>query len=289
MSEGSILDSSIDAPPANNPAPADNPGGGWSDGLPDDLKGLVEHKGWKSPEDALKSYQQLEGFMGAEKAERGIVLPKDAEDVEGYERLYKAMGRPNSPEGYDLNSFLGNDYEVNPEFLGAMSGAMHKAGLSPQQAQAMAAAYRDVEVGQMEVELQRRKEELAAADKELPEEVKEASRRGLRFLGLPREKEVPEDQKGTVITHEFVARTLESAFGYKTAIELMARFGQALTEDTPPAEARMLGNIGSPEAAKRRADQLMADPAFAKRYLDGDKNALAEIEELSKRQASAGM
>lgn len=257
-------------------ASTDNSGGEWTGGLPSDLKGLAEHKGWKEPADALKGYQALESFMGADKAGRGLVLPKDAEDAEGYERVYKALGRPDSPEGYELNSFFG-DYEVNEEFMGAMAGAMHKAGLSARQAREMAAAYRDLEVGQMEAGIQGRKAELEAAKKEIPEEVQEQARRGLRFLGLP------EDE------HRSLAMTLEEALGYKKAAEIFARFGQALGEDSPPSEGRAVGAFGSPEAARRRMDQLMADPSFSQRYLSGDQSALGEIEELSRRVTAAGL
>lgn len=274
MSEDSMLSGSQDG--GTPPAAADNSGGEWVGGLPDDLKGLAEHKGWKEPVDALKGYQQLESFMGADKAGRGVVLPKDAEDAEGYERVYKALGRPDSPEGYDLNSVLG-DYEVNEEFMGTMAGAMHKAGLSAKQAQELAAAYRDLEVSQMEAGLQGRKAELEAAMREIPQETQEQARRGLRFLGLP------EDE------HVSVAKAVEQALGFKRAAEIFARFGRALGEDSPPSDGRAVGAFGSPEAAKRRMDQLMADAAFSQRYLSGDQSALGEIEELSRRVTAAGI
>ncbi len=51
--------------PAATPAPAPNPdptppAAGWSDGLPDDMKGYVENKGWKDPSEVLSSNQNIE-------------------------------------------------------------------------------------------------------------------------------------------------------------------------------------------------------------------------------------
>jgi hypothetical protein len=49
-------------------------------------------KGWRGPADMLTSYRALEKMLGSEK----LPLPRDEADREGYERIYKALGRPES-------------------------------------------------------------------------------------------------------------------------------------------------------------------------------------------------
>ena len=47
-------------------------------------------KGWRGPADMLTSYRALEKMLGSEK----LPLPRDEQDRDGYERVYKALGRP---------------------------------------------------------------------------------------------------------------------------------------------------------------------------------------------------
>ena len=92
-----MTNEATNTPPAETSTP---PTSDWLAGVPDDLRGLAEEKGWKEPADALRTARQMEEFLGADKAGRGLVLPKDEEDKEGYERVYRAMGRPDNADGY---------------------------------------------------------------------------------------------------------------------------------------------------------------------------------------------
>src|SRR3990167_6286070 len=88
-----------DNPPAatqpNQPPPAGAaPADAW--GTDDaSLRKVIEAKGWKAPADALKSYVALEQYSS-----------KPVQDMspEDRERFMKRLGRPESPDGYELSN-----------------------------------------------------------------------------------------------------------------------------------------------------------------------------------------
>ena len=71
--------------------------GQWYDAFPEDVRGLVQNKGWQSPVDAIQSYTNLEKFLGADKAGRGLVLPKDDAGADEWGQVYDRLGRPADP------------------------------------------------------------------------------------------------------------------------------------------------------------------------------------------------
>lgn len=251
---------------------------GWSSSLPEDLQGLVKNKGWSSPDDALRSYKQLESFMGADKAGRGLVMPKGEDDVDGYNTLYSALGRPETATDYGLEA-LYDGLEANNELLGNFSQLMHKSGLSTNQAKTLATAYRDMEVAAAQAEQARIQQEYAVAAKEVPPVTQELARRAMRHLGLSPDQ------------HLSVAQSIEKALGPKQALEIMAKFGELLGEDNSPAdnliENKQTGFNMSPQSATNRINSLMRDDNFVKRYMSGDPSATGEMERLSKL-ATAG-
>jgi hypothetical protein len=73
----------------------------------------------------LKSYLEIERKLGSM-----IALPADEADREGYSRLHRALGVPDSPDDYQIAS-LSELLESSPE----INAKLHAAGFTPQQAQ----------------------------------------------------------------------------------------------------------------------------------------------------------
>lgn len=130
---------SENANPAADSAPAKPE---WTEALEPELKTLAEHKGWRGPEDALRSYAHLERAFGADK----IALPgKDAKPEE-WDAVYGRLGRPPSPEQYDLAGVAppeGMPWSKDTER--AMLREMHAAGLNNRQARHLLAKYTEVQ------------------------------------------------------------------------------------------------------------------------------------------------
>lgn len=259
------------SPPAEGggqPAGSDQAPAGWLAGLAEDERGYVGGKGWREPSDLLKSYRELEEVMGAKSGGRALVLPKDENDREAFDKVYEALGRPAEADGYGLGEMLA-DYPADPEFLASMGQAMHQAGLSTKQAQSLAQAYQAAEQAVLEQHRRAHNEGVAQVGDSFSPAEKDAAKRGFNFLGIS-------DQE---------ARTIEIFLGVPRAAEVFKKIGTALGEDRAPAGNGAADPIGSPTAARDKIGRLMADPLFSKRYLDGDRDALAQMERLAKQAA----
>jgi hypothetical protein len=280
MSDGLLGGSPAETPPADN----GNAGGGadvdngaqstndWQSSLPDDLKGLVETKGWKEPADALNSYKNLESVFGADKAGRTLMMPKDAEDKEALDKVYAALGRPEDAAGYGFNEAF-KDQIVDQGFVDGMTQAMHEAGLSKAQAAKLATKYNDMYQGAMAAQEAAYANERSAFEKTVDPERLEMARRGFRLFGLP------QGEMGAV------SRAIEMSLGMEKAVEIFANMGRKIGEDKF-VSGEAATSPTSPQGAERRMSEKMSDKMFMDRYLAGDKNAIAEIEELAKMAAA---
>jgi len=105
-------------------------GGGETSWYPEPMKEFVTGKGWKSPAEALDSYVNLEKLVGAEKAGRTIVLPKDEKDIEGTKVFRAKMGVPENAADYKLPVPEGQD----PKLAEWASGVFHRLGTPAAQA-----------------------------------------------------------------------------------------------------------------------------------------------------------
>lgn len=70
----------------------------WFDDLPDDLKADPNITKHSSKEAIAKAYVGAVKLLGTDK----VPIPKDENDSEGWERFYKAAGRPDEPDAYQF-------------------------------------------------------------------------------------------------------------------------------------------------------------------------------------------
>lgn len=260
------------APPASGNPPA--AGASWLDSIQDaETKAWAESKGWKTPEDVAKSTRNLEKLLGGEK----VPMPKDANDVEGWDRFFKAAGRPDAPDAYGLDKIEGAD----PEFSKAAADAFHKAGLNPQQvagivefygahAKAAIEAQETAYAQQSQIDVAGLREEWGPAfDAKL-----DAAKRAVKLAGVD----------------EATAQKIERAVGVKVAASLFAKIGEATTES---AFRTANGGGGgdttflTPAAASEQKASLLKDPSFTARINAGDPAAKAQLDRL--QRIAAGM
>jgi hypothetical protein len=140
----------VATPPAAAPAAAANPPAatepnaglpgagaipsGWWDAVKDtEVKNWVATKGYPDAESALKAQWGLERMMGADKAGRTVMLPKDDADTEGWKAFGQKLGVPANAEEYKLPVPEGQD----DGFAKLASGWMQKANIPPSMARAL--------------------------------------------------------------------------------------------------------------------------------------------------------
>jgi hypothetical protein len=246
--------------------------GKWYDGMQDaELKGYVENKGWKTPEDAMASYRGLERLVGVDK----IPMPKGDDDKEGYERVYAALGRPAKAEDYKLPVPDGMDRT----FASQAEAKFHELGLSAKQASALAEWNNEFLAtqmkGQQESAALQTEQDVTALKREWGPAAFDEN------IALGRKAA----QEFEITPH---IDKLEQALGTKATLELLSRIGRGLTEHTFEGGKTTAGFGMTPEAAKAEIAQLQGslskpgDKEFMALYLAGDSKALARMERLQK-------
>jgi hypothetical protein len=217
-----------------------------------ELREFIQNKGWKDPAEMAVGYRNLEKLVGGEK----VPLPKGDADSEGWERVYKALGRPPTPEDYKLP-----DLESAAQY--------HKLGLTARQATGLSTWQDTLKAAQEQKEKEelaiQRSQQLSALRKEWAGEFDEnlrLGRRAVREFGL----------EGNV-------EKLEQALGSGELLKLTAKLGRGLSED------RFAGNpaptVGlTKEAAQEELALLRSDPSFGARYLAGEAEAVKRFTRL---------
>lgn len=108
----------------------------WVAGLQvEDNRTLVEAKQWKSADDAIKSYRDLEAHAG-----KALTVPGADATAEDWNAFYGKLGRPESPDKYELKlntEAVPQDFPYDEKSAIEFRTWAHEAGLSPQQAQSL--------------------------------------------------------------------------------------------------------------------------------------------------------
>jgi hypothetical protein len=121
-----------DDPNAGNGSSAS---GDWLAGLEGDNRSLVEAKGWRSVNDAIKSYREAETRLG-----QTLSVPGKDATAEDWNKLYDKLGRPGKPTDYALKvdrTNLPADLPYDETFSIEFRNWAHEQGLNNRQAQAL--------------------------------------------------------------------------------------------------------------------------------------------------------
>lgn len=276
-------------------APAGGAGGGtppWyaMDGMPPEqvtqLGEVVKAKGWKHPGEAMLSYTNLEKLMGADKAGRTILAPKDANDVEGHNALYDRLGRPKTPDEYKLPVPEGDDGSLAK----AMAPVLHKHGLSARQAEGLAkdwnalmqdmgekanAAY----AAKTDAEFKALQGEWGAAAKQNEELARRAMAKFGTAAGL--------DAEGL--------DRAEKAIGTGPLLKLFHAIGASFAEGTFVDGAGPSGGKMTPAQAQTAINTKFGDKDFMARYTNEDAkirqtaiDEMMELQRMANPQLAAG-
>ena len=241
----------------------------WYSSIADEsIRGYAELKGWKDPSAAIDSYRNLEKLRGVPENEL-IRLPKEG-DQDAWSQVYARLGRPETPDAYELPVPDGDD----GAFASHAAKWMHEAGLSKGQAQKLAEMnnqYISEQVAQYEANL------AAQQDREMSElktewgsaydQNVEIAKRGAKQFGL----------------EEKMLNNIEEAIGTKAMLSLFHNIGSKIGEHQFKTGDAESGFILSPAAAKERIAQLNGDRDWAQKYLAGGQKEKMEMERLMRQ------
>ena len=133
--------------PEAAPAAAPAASGGWKSSLSTDLQGSpLIGKFEDTPEGlnaAFTSHNNLETLLGHEK----VPIPKGPDDSEGWDRFSRAMGIPDTADGYELpKAELPESMQGVTIDKAKFAEVVHANKLTPQQAQGLWDAYNKINI-----------------------------------------------------------------------------------------------------------------------------------------------
>lgn len=246
----------------------------WA-GLKPENRGYVELKGFRDHDSVVQAYRELESFRGVP-AERLLKLP-DKEDAPEWGGIYGRLGRPETPEGYELQ---GADAEL--------LARLHSGGVSKRAAHDIAAYLGERAKAAQEKAEAERAERHQLEEQELRREwgqefdrnirnAREVYQRAAKAVGW----ESPEAMQADF-------DQIENQIGTMRLLKLMAFMGAG----TAPARF-VEGDQGggspfgdaTPEAAMANFRKLSQDREFMKRVDSGDVTAVAQYERAARLAA----
>ena len=125
-----VQDSLLGAEPAgNSPEPTQWYGEG--------SKEIVEAKGWKTPDDAIKGYTELEKTLGSR-----VKMPTPESSAEEIRAFYQRTGCPENPDGYELPEVDGV-FPKNENMEKALRQVAYEMGVPKQSFEAIVKGYYD--------------------------------------------------------------------------------------------------------------------------------------------------
>lgn len=258
--------------PAPAPAPAP-PGLAWLPGADEATVGYVQNKAWTGPGDVLTGYRNLETMLGADRAGRTVVLPADENDAPAWAKVHERLGRPANAADYKLPVPEGAD----PAFATAAAAKFHELGIPLKQAQALTAWWNET-AGGVNTAAQAAESAAIAADvatlqKDWGAQVDartEVARRGAVAMGLD----------ATAID------ALQKVAGYAGVMKALAKVGD-LTREGGAAGLKDIGGFGmTPEGAKARRTELLADADFRAKAMQPNSSQWGEMKRLDEIIAS---
>ena len=259
------------APTSTESAPvaaATPPAADWTTGLPDDVKGYVQNKGFKDPGAVLESYRNLEKLIGVK--EKLIQLPTKDDDVNAWNEVYNKLGRPSKPEEYKIDAPKQGGDE---EFAKWAKNTFHETGLTAKQAEALVAKWAEFTGSRTEAQTQVLAQAAEAQEQALKKE-----------WGAAYDQKIKEGRRAINefgIGPEMIDK-LEGAIGFEPLMKLIANIGSKLAEpEFVTGKAPGFGPM-TPEAARQKITSLRSDPEFTRRYLSGGAAERTQMESLHK-------
>lgn len=228
-------------------------------------KPTIEATKWQSPADLWRGYQEARAAIGADK----LVLPGKDAKPEAWDPIWTKLGRPESPEKYDLAH--PKDLPFDAELDKAFRATLHKAGVP----QAHAKALYDWSIKALSESRARETETFKASEATARQAL-------LGKWGDKAETQMAMAERAIQAMQISPAeiQQLRAAGLGSRMLEILARVGAGLAEGPSPGGAARRGAL-SPDAAAAAIDAFYADKDKMAAYKDmrhpAHKSALEEI------------
>lgn len=239
----------------------------WIEGFSPEQADYIATKGFQSPQAVLESYMNLEKLRGVPQ-ERLLKLP-ESPDADGWQAVYSKLGKPETPEGYDIQVAEGGD----ENFAKWAKEAFHKLNLTKSQAQGFIEKLVDYNTQNEITATEQYKANVQKQEMNLRKEWGSAyhqnvanAQRAYKAFGIP----------------DNAVAALEKEMGFDGLMKLMNDIGSKMGEDAyiDGVRSREFGDVLTPEQARAKISNLKRDSEFTKKFLAGDTEARAKMSRL---------
>lgn len=235
------------------------------EGLSEENKSYVSNKGFKSVEDVITSYRNLEKLQGVPQDK--IIKMPDENNAQEMDAFYKKLGRPEKAEDYKFDILQGQDDKLAK----AIAPELFKVGLTQKQANAIYKALETANIND-----HKRMQELATKEEE---DLKNE-------WGNDYNKNLLLAQKAARIAGVSAEEidSLQKATSYKTVMNMFKNLAGKFGEDTlKGADVNMAPKYNlTPQEAREKIEQLKNDKTWLEKMANKDKVTLQEYNELVK-------
>lgn len=241
----------------------------WYHGADDLTTGYVQNKGWASPLEAVRSYQNLEKLLGADRAGRTVVLPDEKASPEDMGKFYERLGRPAEPAGYNLKI---PEVGGSKDFATAAAAKFHELGLSTKQGEALAEWWNSqsegIKASQEAAQAAKFQEDDQALRKEWGAAFDQNLLKARTFV------------QGMGFKADMIDQ-LQAAWGHKATMEFFHNLGGRMGEaDFVSGQPQGFTAAMTPAQAQAKIHALRQDRAFVGRYMKNDVEAVSEMKRL---------
>lgn len=263
----------------------------WVESLPEDVKVHAVNRGLnqKSPQEAAALMIQAHRDAMAEitrlhNTSNAVRLPEKPDDVEGWNNVYKRLGKPDTLDGYKLEGLkFADGSDPDEQFIGSVKQIAHELNLPADKAAALAQKI----MGLADADEQKEYESIGAMQRQAEAELHRVwgaqhdyfsfqVGRAMDLLGMDTEVAELARASGPEIYVKFMQgmRGLASKMGE----------AQMLRGD---AEGRTGSTAYTPQQAEARLAELKSNSEWSKRFVRGEQAARDEFRELAAVIAAA--
>lgn len=254
----------------------------WSGITEEPVREYMKAKNYANPEEAARAAWSANKMFQESGRSDALIAPKADAKPEEWDAFYTKLGRPESPDKYDLKIPEGTPVDEN--LLKVGKGIFHKLGATPARAQEAFNEWQNFVVesnkAQLEAENTQNGTELAALEKTWGGALEEKKAAGLRVVQSLWPDAAEAEKKMDAIQRNIGAAPL---------VELLALIGSKSAEGTFKGAGNNNSDPNHPdsmtgEQATARIAVLNSDPAFQSKFTNkndpGHKEAVNLMERL---------
>ncbi len=224
---------------------------------------------------AVKAYN-LEKFVGADKAGRGIVVPKDLSKIDELIPVFRKLGAAETIDGYKVDPKVEKDPVISK-----LREHAHKIGMPVQHFNSTVALLTEVVKSAQD-------SQTAQLDKTAEEDLLSLRTEWIKPGEYDKQVELGRRAAKMFIPHESadqleeVLTKMEGAVGTKFMMKLWAAIGGGLAEHSFVDDVNRPSGGMTPEGARVRINELKSDKEFGKKLLAGGQAERNEWDRLHK-------